>query len=808
MGGGGNGDKGPLQIESEVKKDKITQARETELWLAAERLAGGDPFSKQYPGGASALPGMGAMSQAGQQYLTDAILGSGQYQSQNLGFTDYERGVGGSGAGATATTQSPGSAIRPSGEYIGLLGAGDVSTSPTVGIGGMQMGGLATRRMLEEAAPETPDFTSITAPTIGTTRVGDVSDIGTIGQATMPAGASLTFQEAKSRLQGQGRLHADQTGTVGDTVRLSDGSVVSPFEYVEPGIGIGDVTPQDIGRTTVTSPQQITAQEIGGPGAVGLGEVMAPELAGVTGAGVERITGRDIAGPAGVTIDPVTGQMTQAVGAVAPGEIGGPGAVTIDPVSGASFLGGPAIQDYMNVAGVEAQVAQSQEDYLREQNRLQAEQAQAQAWGVRGQLPGEAASEAQQRNVAAIRGAGFDRAAQMLEADIARQQQAALAGQQLGTQAAMQTQQLAQAGDIRGAELGLQAGMQGQQLEAQRREADAARAQQAALAGQQLGTQAGMQTQELQQQAAIQGAQNALTAAQSNQQAVMQSGTQQQQLEAARQTEEARLSLSAAQQTQQLGAQVGMQGQQLGTQVDVQNAQNALSASQANLDAAMQSGDRQAQIDAQRQMRDAELGVQTAMQTQQLDVQAGMQQQQLGTQVAMQNAQNEIRIAEQNMQSALQTGNQQAAIDAQRQMAQSQMRLDAAARDQAAALQAAELGLDAQGQFRGQQLAAAQQLADIGGMQQGATFGAAAQLQQMGAQQEQTRRLQQAWDYEQWLRGQEGGAQALALRQGMMPGGSMQTFGRRPDRFGQILGAVTSLGGAKIMSGSDVRIGA
>jgi hypothetical protein len=170
----------------------------------------------------------------------------------------------------------------------------------------------------------------------------------------------------------------------------------------------------------------------------------------------------------------------------------------------------------------------------------------------------------------------------------------------------------------------------------------------------------------------------------------------------------------------------------------------------------------------------------------------------------MATAQNALSAAQSDQQAALASGNQQAAIDAQRRMAQAEMSLDAATRNQAAGLQAAGMGLDAGGQFRQQQLAAAQQLADIGGMQQGATFGAAAQLQQMGAQQEQTQRLQQAWDYEQWLRGQEGGAQALALRQGMMPGGAMQTFGRKPDRFGQILGAATSLGGAKIAS--DVRV--
>ena len=176
----------------------------------------------------------------------------------------------------------------------------------------------------------------------------------------------------------------------------------------------------------------------------------------------------------------------------------------------------------------------------------------------------------------------------------------------------------------------------------------------------------------------------------------------------------------------------------------------------------------------------------------------------------MQNAQNEIRIAEQNMQSALQTGSQQAQIDAQRQMAQAQMRLDAATRNQGAGLQAANMGLDAQAQFRQQQMAAAQQLADIGGMEQGATFNAAGQLQQMGAQQERAQMLQQAWDYEQWLRGQQGGAESLAMMRSMLPGGRQETLARGPDRFGQILGAGTTIAGAKIAgaaaAGSDVRV--
>jgi len=70
----------------------------------------------------------------------------------------------------------------------------------------------------------------------------------------------------------------------------------------------------------------------------------------------------------------------------------------------------------------------------------------------------------------------------------------------------------------------------------------------------------------------------------------------------------------------------------------------------------------------------------------------------------------------------------------------------------------------------------------------------------MGAQQEQAERLQQAFDYEQWLRGQEGGVQALSLMQGMMPGGSMQQFQRPPDRLGQLMGLGTTLGAAYLGS--------
>jgi hypothetical protein len=92
-------------------------------------------------------------------------------------------------------------------------------------------------------------------------------------------------------------------------------------------------------------------------------------------------------------------------------------------------------------------------------------------------------------------------------------------------------------------------------------------------------------------------------------------------------------------------------------------------------------------------------------------------------------------------------------------------------------------------------------------MTQGGTFAAGGQLQQMGAQQERAQMLQQAWDYEQWLRGQQGGAESLAMMRGMLPGGRQETLGQGPDRFGQILGAAGVVaGGYAGRSPSDVRV--
>jgi hypothetical protein len=684
---------------------------------------------------------------------------------------------------------------------------------------------------------------------------GQVTGEGTDAVRATPFGVDAPDAFTFGSLDAEGQPRVGPGGLpVGDIPAVTQGLIVEQEGYGETAYDKDELALTDAQRKlsqigqaarpgqvydplTETYTTAAVAERIADPTIAGLGQFQDPatgELTDVMTPGavtIDPVTGQTtadvagfapttIGGPQGVTVDPVTGQATTAVGGVAPGEFGG-----------ASFLGGPAIQDYMNQAGTEAAVTQARQDYEIALNREKARQAQVGAFGARGTVEEAGLIEAQERNIASIRGAGFERAAQMMEADAARRQQAglqtqqlgaqtglagqaleaqrresdaaraqqaAMQGQQLGFQGQLQTQQLAQAGDIRGAELGLQAGLQGQQLQAQRREADAARAQQAALAGQQLGTQAlmqtqqlgfqgGMQAQQLGQQANIRQAELEMEGARANQATALASGSQTQQLQASREMRQAELNLQRQQQTQQLGLQAGMQQAGFGQQAAV----------------------RQAELDLQREQA-----------TQGLGAEAFMQQQQLGQQAAMATASNALESARADQQAALASGNQAAALEAQRRAQGAQAQIDIASRTQALGagaaaqqaqleatrrqrlsemgLQAGGMGLDAQAQFRQQQMGAAQQLADVGGMRQGAAFGAAGQLAGMGAQQEQAQRAQMAFDYEQWLRGLEGGAESLALTQSMMPGGQQWQYGRKPSVWGQIGGGL--LAGAGLAS--------
>jgi hypothetical protein len=405
----------------------------------------------------------------------------------------------------------------------------------------------------------------------------------------------------------------------------------------------------------ITAPSAVTGLDPYSVGAVSPIEEQRPYIDAVTPEKIDIAEAQEVL--------PVTAQLAQAAGGVTPGEFGG-----------ASFLGGPEIQDYMNVAGVGAQVAQAQEDYLREQNRLQADQAQAQAWGTRGQLPEELAREAQQRNIAQIRGAGFDRAAEMMQADVGREQEALLQGQRLGTEA----------------------GLRGQALEEARYLDDARRAQEAQRLAMEGNLQSGLARQELQQRAF---------------------------------TRQAELGLTA-----------GLAGQE---------------------------------IDVERRRADASRAQEALMQRQALQAEGGIRAQTEASQRA---------IEQQRLQQS--TTVRQAELEAARQAQLAEMGLESGVRTDAA-----------QDAFRQQQLQAAQGLTEAGVLTQGATFGAGGQLAAMGAQQEQAKLRQQAWDYEQWLRRQEGPSEALSFAQSFMPAGMQQQYQRKPSRVGQIAGGLLGAAG-------------
>ena len=79
----------PLQRTATFKMDPATEARQLGLWNQAQQFAGTQPFSSQY-GGVSQL-GLSRMSQQGQQYLSNQILGPGQYGARDLGYQGFAR---------------------------------------------------------------------------------------------------------------------------------------------------------------------------------------------------------------------------------------------------------------------------------------------------------------------------------------------------------------------------------------------------------------------------------------------------------------------------------------------------------------------------------------------------------------------------------------------------------------------------------------------------------------------------------------------------------------------------------------------
>jgi hypothetical protein len=625
--------------------------------------------------------------------------------------------------------------------------------------------------------------------------------------------------------------------TIGGAVWDKD---AAPWKGLETVAQTGDADWLDVSKVTdptLTAKTAYGPTEVGKAGATGGGIITPDAVKTAAGAGFDTISA-----PTDVTIDPLYKGWSEAeLGTAATSAITDAtrlGKGGQDAFTGATFLGGD-LGAYMDVGGVQAQQDAARLDYARAQNAEQARRAESKAWGTRGDIPRAEQETAMLARIADIRRKGYTDAADRMEADLQRQQaagmqaqqlgtqgalqaqqleaqrvgdraaraqQAGLAQQQLGVQAGMQTQQLTQQGGIRGAELGMQAGLQAQQLEAQRLEANAARVQQAGLAGQELGGRYGLQTQQLGQQAAMRNAEMDMQAALANQQAALQTGSQSQQLEAQRQIEQARLKLQGQQQTQQLGVQTGLAAQGLEAQRAESQASRAQQAALAQYQAGIEGGMQTQRLGVGADQRQAELDMQAALANQQAQLQTGGQAAQLEAGRRGQQAQLDLQRLQQTQQLGAGAAAQQAALESARrrglagfgqEAAQQQVQNEFARRQGLAqmGLQAQGMGMDEASRFRQQQMQAAQQLAGIGGMEQAATFGAAGQLGAMGQAQQQARQQQAIADYDQWLRGQEGGAEELAMLQAMQPMAQMQQYQRKPSMFGQIAGGLLGAAG-------------
>ena len=149
-------------------------------------------------------------------------------------------------------------------------------------------------------------------------------------------------------------------------------------------------------------------------------------------------TGQPDLGFGGPQMDTMTPPGGQPQGPPADGEQFTPASISgiesvldqTDPtVTAASALNRPegeGVSAYMDATGVDARIASAQQDYEEQLAALQAQQAGSGAFGSRGDLQDMGAMGEHLRNIGNIRAAGFDKAATRMDADLGREQQAAL----------------------------------------------------------------------------------------------------------------------------------------------------------------------------------------------------------------------------------------------------------------------------------------------------------------------------------------------------------------------------------------------
>ena len=454
FGGGGGGGGGPSFTQGNYTRlDPASQQRRDHLFNQAQQYVATNPFSQRYGGN---VTGMTPMGQAAQQFMTGRFLGPNAYQAQNLGFQNYQPSFtytpmgGGQQAPFQPQPFVPEQAPQSSPEQVQQFQQQNAQQQRNFGAEGspddMIMVGGALDRSFRDDTPVRPKSGDGSQMYGGGPRFEGGGDIG-MGQGFADSGE-------RDRPSRQKQMPSQNIGFGRPDIGRGAGG--TDADFMPGGRYEGTGGPGLEGPAVLkASPQpSISDMRFRGPVRQDPKENPALGVGGLYQAPPMQQTPQQQFQP--------PPQMPQAVQPppqpdmapipqqpFTPASIGGIESVLNQEgptVQAATTLGRPegqGIEAYMDAAGVDAQIDQAQQDYEQQLNALQAQQAGSGAFGSRAQLQDLGALEGNLRQRAQIRAAGFDKAAQRMEADVARQQQAAIEQGRLGQ--GLRGQQLAAA---------------------------------------------------------------------------------------------------------------------------------------------------------------------------------------------------------------------------------------------------------------------------------------------------------------------------------------------------------------------------
>ena len=457
--------------------DPASQGRRDHLYNQAQEYAATNPYSQRYGGN---VTGMTPMGMAGQQFMTNRMMGPGAYQAQNLGFQNYQPSftyspMAGGGGGqppftppgqppvqppaidpmattaptvapptvGDATVGSPGGVGTDQANVVGAVADASIPTATTFGppptnqaeidarAAAMEAEGRRQRGVDTAATAGVPEFSDQRTPQgmpmdTKQSAASSPEEMGAVMQ--QPQGLASREDYTPSSIDGRGMQQqppgfSDEFGG-----GLMGMTATTPEERARIEQMAMNMPIVDEQRPPMTQQQQIQA-------AIGL-DASDPTSTAVAQQQIPG--GQPDLGFGGPQMDTMTPPGGQPQGPPADGEQFTPASISgiesvldqTDPtVTAASALGRPkgeGVSAYMDATGVDAQIASAQQDYEEQLAALQAQQAGSGAFGSRGDLQDMGAMGEHLRNIGNIRAAGFDKAATRMDADLAREQQAAL----------------------------------------------------------------------------------------------------------------------------------------------------------------------------------------------------------------------------------------------------------------------------------------------------------------------------------------------------------------------------------------------